>query len=147
MGAELHRKKWMGLLAKSKPAELADLWQSLGATPEFDWLRRPEIGGVMVRGRQGGTGAPFNLGEMTVTRSSVALKSGEVGHGYVQGRDKAHCQIAALVDALMQTDMAEDVDRTVLEPLRKSLDAGKGARKARADATRVNFFTLVRGED
>ena len=32
----------------------------------------------MVRGRVGGTGAPFNLGEMSVTRCSVRLADGSL---------------------------------------------------------------------
>lgn len=147
MNPETKRKNWMGVLAKSKPAQLKSLWENIALSPEFDWLRRPEIGGVMVRGRQGGTGAPFNLGEMTVTRCSVALRTGEIGHGYVQGRDKKHSEIAALIDALMQSDQAELLDQKVLTPLRAAADTARARRKARADATRVDFFTLVRGED
>ena len=38
--------------------------------------------GPVVRGRVGATGAAFNLGEMTVTRASVRLASGNVGHAF-----------------------------------------------------------------
>ena len=41
--------------------------------PDYVALRAPETGLVMVRGRIGGTGAPFNVGEMTVTRCSVPV--------------------------------------------------------------------------
>ncbi|WP_417280602.1 phosphonate C-P lyase system protein PhnG [Celeribacter sp.] len=140
------RKAWMGLLAKSDAALLA---KCLGALdlPEFDWLRRPEVGGVMVRGRMGGTGAPFNLGEMTVTRCSLRLATGEVGHGYVQGRDKRQAEQAALVDALMQGPRAEEVRDAVLAPLEAAQVATRTARAAKAAATKVDFFTMVRGED
>ncbi|MEL6841445.1 MAG: phosphonate C-P lyase system protein PhnG, partial [Pseudomonadota bacterium] len=97
------RKAWMGLLAKAPAAELAHLWSKVD-TPDHTLLRAPEIGGVMVRGRAGAVGAAFNLGEMTVTRCSVKLSCGTVGHAYVQGRDKDHALTAALIDALMQTD-------------------------------------------
>ena len=145
------RKHWMSLLAKAPPARLAALFDALfdgvGTRPSFTWLRPPEVGGVMLRGRMGGTGAPFNLGEMTVTRCALKLGSGEVGHAYVQGRDKAHAERAALVDALMQTDRAGAVSRTVLDPLAEEAAAAKRARAAKAAATRVDFFTMVRGED
>ena len=95
------RKVWLSLLARSSAAEVAGLWDKAGYAPAHDVLRTPEIGAVMVRGRAGAVGAPFNLGEMTVTRASVQLASGPVGHGYVQGRDKAHAMQAALIDALM----------------------------------------------
>ncbi|WP_372611781.1 phosphonate C-P lyase system protein PhnG [Aquicoccus sp.] len=141
------RKAWMGLLAKSPGERLAALTGHMTGWPEYEWLRPPEVGGVMVRGRTGGTGAPFNLGEMTVTRCALRLATGEVGHGYVQGRDKAHAERAALIDALMQTERAEELRRAVLDPLETQLQADKASRAAKAAATKVDFFTMVRGED
>ncbi|MDP2084022.1 MAG: phosphonate C-P lyase system protein PhnG [Gemmobacter sp.] len=138
------RKGWMGLLAKAPPARLAALMPDL---PDHSLLRAPEIGAVMVRGRVGGTGAPFNLGEMTVTRCSVRLACGTVGHAWVQGRDKAHARRAALADALMQTGRAADVQAAVLHPLAAEAAAARAARSGKAAATKVDFFTLVRGED
>ncbi len=147
MTATEDRKAWMSLLAKVPTQELGRLWESFGHTPRYGWLRAPEAGGVMVRGRAGATGAPFNLGEMTVTRCSLKLESGEVGHAYVQGRDKQHATRAALVDALMQTDRAGAVRRQILEPLRDALDTARASRAKKAAATKVDFFTMVRGED
>ena len=138
------RKAWMGLLARAKPGRLADLFPEL---PTHDLLRAPEIGAVMVRGRIGGTGQPFNLGEMTVTRCALRLGSGAVGHAHVQGRDKGHAVRAAVVDALMQTNQAEALRATVLVPLQAEEVARRANRAAKAAATKVEFFTLVRGED
>ncbi|WP_426033911.1 phosphonate C-P lyase system protein PhnG [Cypionkella sp. TWP1-2-1b2] len=138
------RKNWIGLLARAKPARLADLVPEI---PPHDLLRAPEIGAVMVRGRIGGTGQPFNLGEMTVTRCALRLGSGAVGHAHVQGRDKSHALRAAVVDALMQTDQAEAVRAAVLGPLQAEEVARRASRAAKAAATKVEFFTLVRGED
>ena len=144
--ATADRQAWMGLLARAVPADLARLWAALGLDPAFDWLRRPETGMVMLRGRAGGTGAPFNLGEMTVTRASVRLALGPVGHAMVQGRDAAHARIAALADALMQTDAAAQVQAGLIVPLQQAEQARRHARAARAAATKVEFFTMVRGE-
>ncbi len=141
------RKGWMSQLAKAPPARLAALFEATGARPGFTWLRPPEVGGVMLRGRMGGTGAPFNLGEMSVTRCALKLETGEVGHAYVQGRDKAHAERAALVDALMQTEQAEALRAAVLAPLAAERKAAKSTRAAKAAATKVDFFTMVRGED
>jgi alpha-D-ribose 1-methylphosphonate 5-triphosphate synthase subunit PhnG len=138
------RKAWMGLLARAKPARLADLFPQL---PAHDLLRAPEIGAVMVRGRIGGTGLPFNLGEMTVTRCALRLVSGTVGHAHVQGRGRDHALRAAAVDALMQTDQAEVLRMAVLLPLQAEEVARQSSRAAKAAATKVEFFTLVRGED
>lgn len=137
----------MSLLAKAPAAELARLWQATGLAPDHTTLRAPEVGGVMVRGRTGGTGTPFNLGEMTVTRCSLKLAEGAVGHAYVQGRDKDKARIAALVDALMQTDAAMTLRAQVLAPLETAMVEAKRSRAAKAAATKVDFFTMVRGED
>jgi alpha-D-ribose 1-methylphosphonate 5-triphosphate synthase subunit PhnG len=138
------RQRWMSTLAKAAPDQVLALMPQL---PPFDWLRPPEIGAVMVRGRIGGTGAPFNLGEMTITRASVRLACGAIGHGYVQGRDKGHAARAAVIDALMQGPEAARIQTEILDPLAATADAASALRAAKAAATRVDFFTLVRGED
>ncbi|MCA2011386.1 phosphonate C-P lyase system protein PhnG [Cereibacter sphaeroides] len=139
---ENDRAKAMGLLARADATRLAALFPEL---PDHALLRGPETGAVMVRGRQGGTGAPFNLGEMSVTRCSVQLASGAVGHAHVQGRDKAHARRAAVIDALLQGD--DSLRATVLKPLAEAESARRQARAAKAGATKVEFFTMVRGED
>lgn len=138
------RRGWMSLLANAEPERLAAL---LPEVSEHEVLRAPETGAVMVRGRAGATGAPFNLGEMTVTRCSIRLACGTVGHAWVQGRDKAHARRAALADALMQTDAAADLTARVLAPLEAEANAARANRAAKAAATKVDFFTMVRGED
>lgn len=138
------RLGWMGLLARAKPARLAALFPEL---PPHDMLRSPEIGTVMVQGRTGGTGQPFNLGEVSVTRCVLRLAGGEVGHAHVQGRDKTHATRAAVLDALLSGPTAEQLRQDVLRPLYAEETARKAAQAARAAATRVEFFTLVRGED
>ncbi|MDF3855245.1 phosphonate C-P lyase system protein PhnG [Paracoccus sp. P2] len=138
------RRDWISALAKAPPGRLAALLPEL---PAHEMLRAPEIGTVMVQGRIGGTGAPFNLGEMTVTRCSVRLSGGAVGHACVQGRDKAHAARAAVADALMQTDAAPQIAAQVLGPLRQEAAEARATRAAKAAATRVEFFTMLRGED
>lgn len=140
------RRDWMGVLARAPATELARLWSDLGLAPGFAWLRPPETGTVMVQGRAGGTGAPFNLGEMTVTRASLRLETGEVGHAWVQGRDRDKARVAALADALMQTAAAEQVRAGVIAPLAQTEAAARATRASKAAATKVEFFTMVRGE-
>lgn len=141
------RKAWMGLLAKSHEGDIAQRLEKAGLDPAFTWLRAPEIGSVMVRGRTGATGAPFNLGEMTITRCALQLEDGTVGHAYIQGRRKTCARAAALVDALMQTDHADHIRTTVLTPLQEKRDTTRADRAEKAAATKVDFFTMVRGED
>jgi alpha-D-ribose 1-methylphosphonate 5-triphosphate synthase subunit PhnG len=141
------RKAWMGLLAKAPEGRVAALLDAEISRPAFTWLRAPEIGSTMVRARAGATGAPFNLGEMTITRCTLTLETGEVGHSYLKGRRKADAEAAALVDALMQTALASRLRETVLEPLKAEMATAKAARAAKAAATKVDFFTMTRGED
>lgn len=143
----MERREWMGLLARAPAGVLDSLWRGLGPAPAYRWLRRPEVGSVMVQGRAGGTGAPFHLGEMTVTRCALVIEGGAVGHGYVQGRSKGQAEQAALVDALMQGPEAGRLRQMLLDPLAAALQAREATRAAKAAATRVAFFTLVRGED
>lgn len=141
------RKKWLSLLAKAPSEELTRRWQASGLAPDYQIIRAPEIGGVMTRGRMGSTGAAFNLGEITVTRCSVRLATGEVGHGYVQGRDKPKAELAAVIDAAMQTADATRIQADVLSPIEAGMAGRRQTRARKAAATRVDFFTMVRGED
>ncbi len=140
------RKARLSVLAKAPHDRLLALWQKVGAAPEHEVLRAPEIGTVMVRGRAGAVGAPFNLGEITVTRCSVRLGSGAVGHGYVQGRSHEAARAVALIDALSEDGQAAALEAAVVTPLRDAAEGGKAARAGKAAATKVEFFTMVRGE-
>lgn len=144
---EWDRRQWLSLMAQAPAETLLAHWQALGLEPGHKLLREAEIGSVMVRGRMGGEGDAFNLGEMTVTRCSVALDDGTVGHGYIQGRSKAAAVVVALCDALLQTDAGGAVRDQVLMPLQDGKDSAEHDLKSKAAATKVDFFTMVRGED
>lgn len=101
----LSRAEWMTLLAESPVAEIESHWRTL-PHPGFQWLRRPEYGSAMVRGRASGTGAQFNLGDVSVTRCTLQIGTGEIGIAYVMGRDKRHAALAALFDAMLQHESA-----------------------------------------
>ena len=141
---EHDRRVWIGLLSRAEPRHLAELYNAAKLDAPFVWLRAPEIGLVMARGRAGGDGAPFNLGELSATRCALRLESGPTGHACVLGRDKEHARRAALVDALMQTHRAEDLRRRILAPLEAAERARREARSGKAAATRVEFFTMSR---
>jgi len=137
------RRRWMAILARSDADSIAHCLQTSGEPPAYQRLRGPEAGLVMVRGRAGGGGAPFNLGEMTVTRCTVRTDSGLVGHAYVAGRDERRAELAALADALLQ-DPARHAEllETLVEPLHASLEARRADIAAKAAATRVQFFAM-----
>lgn len=139
------RQRWLSVLAKAPAARLEALWSGLGGVPDYKLLRRPEIGLVMVKGRISGSGAPFCAGEMTVTRAAVRLGSGEIGFGYVGGRRPRQAEIMAAVDALGQrSDWQADLEDAIIAPLAREADARHQTIRARAAATRVDFFTVAR---
>jgi len=142
------RRRWMSVLAQATGAEIERAWQALAERPEYRVVRRPEVGLVMVRGRAGGSGAPFNLGEMTVTRCTVDLPSGMAGHGYVAGRNVRHAELAAVFDALLQDPLlTAGIEESVIGPLEAIQRERRRQLAARSAPTRVEFFTLVRGDD
>src|SRR3712207_1451045 len=96
------RRRWMAVLARADADAIARHLEFCGRLPGYVRLRGPESGLVMVRGRTGGSGAPFNLGEMTVTRCSIRTEDGPIGHAYIAGRDERRAELAALVDAMLQ---------------------------------------------
>jgi alpha-D-ribose 1-methylphosphonate 5-triphosphate synthase subunit PhnG len=102
----------------------------------------------MVRGRIGGGGSPFNLGEVTVTRTTIRLASGKVGHAHALGTDRERSRLAAIFDALWQEPATKDfVERTILAPVAERIGAADAKKADETAATRVDFFTMVRGED
>lgn len=141
------RQAWMKVLASSSTEQLSAAWDSasdLNGIP-CEIIRKPERGLVMVRGRAGSAGAPFNLGEMTVTRCAVRLADGCTGVSYVAGRSLDHALIAAKTDALLQSETHHaQAFETLVAPLQKHIHDTEAQRAAKVATTRVNFFTMVR---
>lgn len=145
---QAERKAVMATLAQASGDDIARLWNEAGLTSEAELLRGPETGLVTVRGRIGGGGAPFNVGETTVTRATVRLPSGQVGHSYTLGRDRKKARLAAIADALWQDPaQRQTVEAALVAPLRAAQGEAREKRRAETAATKVDFFTMVRGED
>lgn len=142
------RQYWISVLSRSSSNELCAYWKDLSPGLSYRMLRQPETGLVMVRGRAGGKGQRFNLGEASVTRCSVSMETGEVGHGYVTGRNKHHAEMAAVFDAVLQNEKwTERLLADVIAPIDERLQKSKSERQAKVASTKVDFFTMVRGED
>lgn len=142
------RQRVARLLAHATAQELLAAWGRLADKPDAKPVRGPETGLVMVRGRIGGGGAPFNLGEATVTRATVLLPSGTAGHANALGTDKAKARLAAIFDALWQEEASQVfVEREILTPVEARLAAEDQQKAEETAATRVDFFTMVRGDD
>ncbi|EDX87270.1 phosphonate C-P lyase system protein PhnG [Synechococcus sp. PCC 7335] len=149
------RQAWMAVLAKAPLDLLEQCVRNLGDLPKYRFLRSPEVGLTMVRGRAGGGGEAFNLGEMTVTRcvvqltTSVGTKSDEEssGFGYVAGRSQIHAELAAVCDALLQQHRWHyQIKSTVIAPLQAAYQRHSRETQQQTAATQVEFFTLLRGE-
>lgn len=137
------RRRWMAVLARASATELATLLERHAVMPRYTRLRGPEAGLVMVRGRAGGGGAPFNLGEMTVTRCTVRTEAGQVGHAYIAGRDARQAELAALLDAMLQDPARTDLlHAEVIETLAEAQAAQRAETAAKAAATKVQFFAM-----
>lgn len=143
---EGRRQEALGVLANAEIKDLNGTWDTWENRPEVQMIRGPETGLIMLRGRTGGGGAPFNIGEPTVSRASVRIGTGEVGHGYCLGRDEEKARLIAVIDALFQRE-PDNIEFAILRPLRDIAYARDKQRQDETAATKVEFFTMVRGED
>jgi alpha-D-ribose 1-methylphosphonate 5-triphosphate synthase subunit PhnG len=146
--ANAARKAAMAAFAQASGAVLRQLADAAGLALDAEVLRGPETGLVTVRGRIGGGGAPFNTGEATVTRATVRLPSGQIGHAYALGRDKEKVRLAAILDATWCAEGTRAaVEEKIVAPLVRMAAEADAKRRAETAATKVDFFTMVRGED
>lgn len=141
------RRRWLAVLARASRPDLEKARLSLQDVPPLVHVRPAEAGMVMLRGRVGGTGDAFNLGEASVTRCAVRVGSGALGVGYALGRDRRKVELMAVFDALLQDiQWHADIMRRVVEPLAGQQAARRSAAGRAAAASKVEFFTFVRGQ-
>jgi alpha-D-ribose 1-methylphosphonate 5-triphosphate synthase subunit PhnG len=139
------RQRAHSLIARSSADDVRTLFAQLPQLPSSDRIRPSNAGLIMVRGRIGGEGARFNLGELPVARAALRISSGTVGIGYVAGRDCDHAEMAALADAMVQDpDWCDALEDKVLTPLVELLGERQALTARKAAATKVDFFTMVR---
>ncbi len=146
------RQCWLAVLARADRMQLEAALEGVGALPELAHVRPSEIGMVMLRARVGGTGDAFNLGEASVTRCALrvgmgTLGVGGLGVGYTLGRDRRKAELIAIFDALLQDGARHaQLQRTLIKPLALQQGALRDAASSKAAASKVEFFTFVRGE-
>ena len=142
------RRAFMAILAAANIEEITTGLQRVAADIAFFQLRRPETGLVMLRGRMGGNGSAFNIGEATVTRANVRLESGETGFACILGRNPEKANAAALADALWQkAEFTQRLHAEITVPVQRRLMLEARIKTEETAATKVNFFTMVRGDD
>ena len=151
--AQAVRKRRMAALALADETTLEAEAARLSDAFSYTFLRRPEAGLVMLEGRAGNSGQRFNLGEMLITRCVVRLEpqgneTATEGYAFVQGNRPRHAELAALFDALLQQEAwAKSLERSLIAPLAAGREEQLQKRAEETAATRVDFFTMVRGED
>lgn len=142
------RQRWMRALSWCNAETLNALMQALKLAPEYTLIRAPETGLMQIQARMGGTGNRFFAGDTTLTRAVVRLNSGTLGYSYLLGRNKQHAERCAVVDALLQEQAHfQTLMETLIAPLEAEREAQIAARRAEVNASRVDFFTLVRGDN
>jgi alpha-D-ribose 1-methylphosphonate 5-triphosphate synthase subunit PhnG len=144
--AQAGRRAIMSVCTAARREELSAVVAATAPALAAADLRPIESGLVMLRGRMGGDGRPFNLGEATVTRAAIVLADGRTGFAWQLGRDREKARAAAIIDALWQGEERDAIERALTPVRARIAEAAAGAAR-RTAATRVNFFTMVRGED
>ncbi len=151
MKNEMPRQRWMRALALGEEKALEEALRQYPSLPIYSYLRKPETGMLMLEGKAGSTGQRFNVGEMLVTRCAVALEHNATkfeGHAYIMGNKPRHAAMAAVLDALMQCDsFSEDLETRLVAPLLEKHAQKQENTAVQTAATKVDFFTMVRGED
>ncbi|ADU69769.1 phosphonate C-P lyase system protein PhnG [Pantoea sp. At-9b] len=142
------RQNWLSVLAHSDASVLEAHWQPLRLAPSFECVRPAETGLTRLQARMGGSGKRFVMGDATVTRAVVKLHDGTLGFSYVLGRDKAHAERCALIDALLQQPETQAlIEEKVIAPLAALREEQRQLRAREIASSKVDFFTLVRGDN
>lgn len=148
MEKQTDRQRWLSVLAHSSAALLETHWQALNLQPAFTLIRPAEIGLTRLQARMGATGKRFVMGDATVTRAVVQLSDGTLGYSYLLGRDKAHAERCALLDALLQQpETRQLLEEKIITPLAAWRDEQRQLRAREIASSKVDFFTLVRGDN
>lgn len=148
MEQQTDRQRWLSVLAHSNAAMLETHWQALNLQPAFTLVRQAEIGLTRLQARMGATGNRFVMGDATVTRAVVQLEDGTLGYSYLLGRDKAHAERCALLDALLQQPETRPLlEEKIITPLAAWREEQRQLRAREIASSKVDFFTLVRGDN
>lgn len=147
IAATKDRKKWIGLLGCADPKDLEAARDDLTEGLDIRYVVKPETGMIMVQAKSDGSNARFNLGEVTVSRCVLDVKNKYTGTAWIMGSDLRHAELAALFDGLLQDpDYHDLLASTLMKDLKKKQAAKNRQLAEDASDTRVEFFTLKRGE-
>jgi alpha-D-ribose 1-methylphosphonate 5-triphosphate synthase subunit PhnG len=138
------RQAWLGVLVRV-PADAM-----IEAAEQFDFdvetLKSPEIGMLMTDARIHATGSGFHLGEVTLTRCVLKDTLGHLGYGQILGRNTKQALAIARFDLALQRQDTAPRAEELLAGWREEIAALDAMQDERVEATRVDFFTMVRGD-
>ena len=145
------RKEWMEFLCIADPTDLESVKNNLDASHDipldYTYIVKPETGLIMVQAKADGSRTRFNLGETTVSRCILKIKEQYTGASWIIGSDLQHAKNAALFDALLQDpEYNEKLTELLFRKLEKKQNAKNIKLKQDIEKTKVEFFTLKRGE-
>lgn len=144
---KVQRQKNLSILAKAPLSNMLEYWEGINIDATFNFLKKPEVGMAMVRAQAGSGGENFNMGEMTMTRCVVRLDSTEIGYGFVAGRSKKKSELVALIDACWQKKSLKNIiEEKIIAPLHCVQISKEKIISENTESSKVNFFTMVRGE-
>jgi alpha-D-ribose 1-methylphosphonate 5-triphosphate synthase subunit PhnG len=141
------RQRWMAVLARATAGEINAILEAHGGLPEYTVMKDAQVGTVMIEGRAGGTGQRFNLGEATTTRCVVRLRDGILGVSYALGSDRRKALLAALLDGRLQQRRPNHALMACVSALASRQQATRQCASRKAASTKVDFFTLARGDE
>ena len=138
------RRDWLAILVRVPANEV------IAASNEFDFsvviLKGPEVGLLMTNGRIHSTGRPFHLGEVSLTKCVLKDDQGLLGYGHIIGRNKQQAKAIALFDLALQRINSAEPALIRLNAWKEEVAEIEAMESEAVEKTRVDFFTMVRGE-
>ena len=139
------RQAWLRLFALSSDQELENIVRISGLESRCSVIAEPEVGIVTVRSRISGNGAKFNIGDACVTKCEVLLDQQTKGYATVLGGRARRAKLVAILDAAMAAQIGEPLF-TMVQQLAEAQVLRVAHRRFKAAETKVDFFTMVRGD-
>jgi alpha-D-ribose 1-methylphosphonate 5-triphosphate synthase subunit PhnG len=135
----------LSIFSKTNESLLKNSLDHINFKENYDVLLGPEIGSIMIQGRAGGTGDKFNLGEATLTKCIVKFQE-KTGYSYHLGRNLIKSEYGAILDALMQIESYHSKLLIYVKEFQEQIQKEKIKIIADSSESKVDFFTMVRGD-
>lgn len=122
--------------------------QSLQLAPEYELIRTPETGLVQPVPAWAVSATASLPATPPLPAQRYARLTVPSVYSWILGRDRPHAERCAAIDALLQSPRHfHTLMETLITPLEALRSARIEARRAEVNASRVDFFTTVRGDN